>query len=241
VLELVSGALEATANGAQPRIQLELVLIRAAAPEMDPSASALLARIERLERAPARLERAPERLAGPPEQPQAAPAPGPQQAPIEPDRGPPPTPSVEASEGSPNPTREGVGSENPPGLQLDQITQMWPAVVDIVRAQNAMLAALLQGARPVAVGDSELTLALPADAAFLKKKAEQDDHRRAAAEAVRNVTGTALALRYELAAPAPNGTADPEAESLTEEELVRRFIEEFDAQEIVDIDEQAES
>ncbi len=37
LLELVSAALEATANGAQARIQLELVLIKAAAPEMDPS------------------------------------------------------------------------------------------------------------------------------------------------------------------------------------------------------------
>ena len=42
LLELVSAALEATANGAQPLIQLELVLIKAAAPEMDPSMSALL-------------------------------------------------------------------------------------------------------------------------------------------------------------------------------------------------------
>ncbi|MFZ0040612.1 MAG: DNA polymerase III subunit gamma/tau, partial [Solirubrobacteraceae bacterium] len=51
VLDLVSGALEATANGAQARIQLELVLIKAAAPEVDPSTVALLARIERLEAA----------------------------------------------------------------------------------------------------------------------------------------------------------------------------------------------
>ena len=51
LLELVGAALEATANGAQPRIQLELVLIKAAAPETDPSVAALLARIERLERA----------------------------------------------------------------------------------------------------------------------------------------------------------------------------------------------
>ena len=64
LLELVSGALEATANGAQPRIQLELILIRAAAPEMDPSASALLARIERLERGTAsQLTPAPEAAA----------------------------------------------------------------------------------------------------------------------------------------------------------------------------------
>ena len=47
-------ALDATANGAQARIQLELVLVKAAAPELDPSMSALLARIERLEDGPAR-------------------------------------------------------------------------------------------------------------------------------------------------------------------------------------------
>ena len=48
LLDLVSQALDATANGAQARIQLELVLIKAAAPEVDPSTAALLARIERL-------------------------------------------------------------------------------------------------------------------------------------------------------------------------------------------------
>ena len=50
LLDLVSAALDATANGAQARIQLELVLVKAAAPELDPSMAALLARIERLER-----------------------------------------------------------------------------------------------------------------------------------------------------------------------------------------------
>ena len=52
LLDLVSAALDATANGAQARIQLELVLVKAAAPELDPSMSALLARIERLENGP---------------------------------------------------------------------------------------------------------------------------------------------------------------------------------------------
>jgi DNA polymerase III subunit gamma/tau len=211
MLDLVSGALEATANGAQPRIQLELVLIRAAAPEMDPSTSALLARIERLERGSAPQ---------PTRTPNEMPAPAPSQAPIE---------------------RE--PAEDSGTLELAQIVTQWPAVVEIVRTQNAMLAALLDSARPVAVDERELTLALPADAAFLKRKAEQDDYRRAAAEAVRNVTGTSLALHYELAAPAAEGAVDAGAGPgpLTEEELVRRFIDEFDAQEIVDIDEQAES
>src|SRR5205085_721573 len=49
LLDLVSQALDATANGGQARIQLELVLVKAAAPELDPSMGALMARIERLE------------------------------------------------------------------------------------------------------------------------------------------------------------------------------------------------
>ena len=61
LLDLVSAALEATANGAQARIQLELVLIKATAPEVDPSAAALLARIERLEAALAGERPAPSR------------------------------------------------------------------------------------------------------------------------------------------------------------------------------------
>ncbi|MBV9818940.1 MAG: DNA polymerase III subunit gamma/tau, partial [Solirubrobacterales bacterium] len=54
LLDLVAGALEATANGAQARIQLELVLVKASMPQADPSTAALLARIARLEDALAR-------------------------------------------------------------------------------------------------------------------------------------------------------------------------------------------
>ena len=84
-------------------------------------------------------------------------------------------------------------------LELDTATACWPAVVDLVRGENAMLAALLSDARPIAIGERELTLAFPTGAAFFKRKAEQDDYRRATAEAVRSVTGATVALRYELA------------------------------------------
>jgi hypothetical protein len=97
-----------------------------------------------------------------------------------------------------------------------------------------MLAALLADARPVAVGDRELTLAFPGGAAFLKRKAEQDEHRRAAGEAVKSVTGHRLALRYELR---DVDDAESNGDVLSGEELVRRFIEEFDAEEIFEEEE----
>ncbi len=225
LLDLVSAALEATANGSQARIQLELVLLKAASPEIDPSTTALLARIERLEGA----------LRGAVPATSAIPAPPPASTtPVSGEMPDPPEPAQPAEVSAP---------AAPPGAapltptsgtpELDTLVASWPAVVDVVRQSNAMLAALLADARPVALAERDVTIAFPAGAAFLKRKAEQDDHRRAAAEALRSVTGTALALRYELrddtAAP-----ADQDEPTVSGEELVRRFVEEFDAEEVLD-------
>jgi DNA polymerase III subunit gamma/tau len=214
MLDLVATALEATTNGAQARIQLELVLIKAAAPEVDPSTAALLARIERLEAALGSEART-AGVAQTAESPQATVMTTPQASIV---------------------TAPNTDLETRPAftVELQSATEAWPAVVEIVKQGNAMLAALLTGARPVAIDERELTLAFPSDAAFLKRKAEQDDHRRAATEAFSRVSGRRLALRYELrdlepTAPVPHGES-----TLTGEELVRRFLEEFDAEELLD-------
>jgi DNA polymerase-3 subunit gamma/tau len=229
LLDLVAQALDATANGAQARIQLELVLIKAAAPEVDPSTAALLARIERLEEGlrsapaasapPAAPASAPALAAQPDPEPEAA-APPPETAPIDPappapPEAPPPEPAAPVTD----------------ALGLDVAISSWPAVLELVRGENLMLASALEAARPVSVGDRELTLGFPDGASFLKRKAEQDDHRRVATEALRTVTGHRVALRYELREDEedPEPVAEP---ALSGEELVRRFMEEFDAEEL---------
>jgi DNA polymerase-3 subunit gamma/tau len=206
LLDLIAAALEATANGAQARIQLELVLAKAAAPEVDPSVAALMSRIERLEGA----------VASAPPAIDVAPVPQPEPAP-EPE----PAPAA-----SPEPPTNGTHD-------VDSAARAWPAVVDLIRADNAMLAALLEQARPVAVTEQELTLAFPDGAAFLKRKAEQEDHRRATVDALRAVTGNRLALRYELRELTVPGEGSSQ-DVLTGEELVQRFLEEFDAEEIIE-------
>ncbi|MGA2927869.1 MAG: DNA polymerase III subunit gamma/tau [Solirubrobacteraceae bacterium] len=285
LLDLVAAALEATTNGAQARIQLELVLIKAAAPEIDPSTTALLARIEQLEAAlrsgatvgsagptqPLAVEReaapAPPALAGALDPP-APPAPAPAQvatAPA-PARGRAATalataPAASATAASATaasataasataasatalgagasaaalatePSARAANAAPSPGLALETATDCWPAVIEHVGQVNAMLAALLARAAPVAVTERELTIAFPAGADFLKRKAEQDDHRRVAAEAVRAVTGAAPALRFRLREDEPNEGPET-APVLSGEELVRRFQEEFDAEEIL--------
>ena len=272
LLDLVSGALEATANGAQARIQLELVLVKAAAPELDPSTQALMARIERLESgdgaAPASSLRSitvavtPEQTGGPPQlqapsaaapaRPVAAPASvrvtsssasataQPASATAQAASAPAPAQSAPAPAQSAPAPAVGEPQERPAvSLEVGTATELWPAVVDTVRAGNAMLAALLADARPVIVTERELTLAFPSGAAFLKRKAEQDEHRRVTAEAFRSVTGHTLVLRYELR-DEEETPAEPGETVLTGEKLVQRFMDEFNAEELLDDPDQPE-
>jgi DNA polymerase-3 subunit gamma/tau len=262
LLGLVSEALEATANGAQARIQLELVLVKAAAPEVDPSAAALLARIERLERggvaarpvvaAPASVAPASPGAAAPapvvaapppraekvhPQDSDSAPAAAADGYP--PVNGKPPAP---APANPPPPADDPAPASAPITIpdgppELATVTACWPAVVDVVRQDNQLLGALLADARPVSLNGDDVTLAFPASKAFSKRKAEQDDYRRVTADALRTVLGTSLALRYELRDPdesAPAGTPTAPPPGLSQEELVRRLVEEFDAQEVLD-------
>jgi hypothetical protein len=127
-----------------------------------------------------------------------------------------------------------VPTGGPPELQT--VAACWPAVIDVVRQENQMLAALLADARPVALHDQDVTVAFPSGKAFLKRKAEQDDYRRATAEALRSVIGTPLVLRYELRDE--EDLPETEAAGLSHEELVKRLVEEFDAQEVLDDDEE---
>ncbi|MGC9219850.1 MAG: DNA polymerase III subunit gamma/tau [Solirubrobacteraceae bacterium] len=237
LIELVTSALNATANGAQARIQLELALVKAAAPEMDPSLGALLARIANLEKRGIALT--------------AGTSTGSTKPAVEPE------PKLTAasdhalhSELAAEPVRPlsppaaqtpPAAAQTPPAAPvaptLAEIRRAWPAVLELVRASNTMLAVLLESARPTSVGEHELVLSFPAAAAFYKRKAEQDDYRRTTADAVRNLTGVALTLRYELAdasqeADGPQTVPEPQPTPMSGDELVQKFMDEFDAEEI---------
>jgi DNA polymerase-3 subunit gamma/tau len=263
LLELLGAALEGVRAGADPRTRLELALVKAASPALDASTPALLARIERLERergvptvsavaaeravpapvvdpAPASgsaatadsAAGAPEAIAAPPGEvapvsaPEPEPAPGPDSAPV----------SVAAPESISAPEEIAAPTPAPapaptPAADLDSLLAVWPAVIDVVRADNALIGALIADARPAAVDGEDLTVAFASSAAFLKKKAEHPDNRAIVAEALRQVTGGRWRLSYELL------EADAElasgGEAPTEEEWVRRFMEEFDAEELL--------
>jgi DNA polymerase III subunit gamma/tau len=114
---------------------------------------------------------------------------------------------------------------------LAPLLAWWPAVVDLVRTDNALLGACIEEARPVEVTGEDLVVAFSATAPFLKKKAENPDNRAAVTAALHDITGRRWRLSYELqdglvaqdGAPPPSGS---------EEEWLKRFIEEFDAEEL---------
>jgi DNA polymerase-3 subunit gamma/tau len=112
---------------------------------------------------------------------------------------------------------------------LAPVLAWWPAVVDLVRNDNALLGACIQEARPVEVTGEDLTVAFSATAPFLKKKAENPDNRAAVTAALHDVTGRRWRLSYELQDELLAGDGPGE---LSEEEWLKRFIDEFDAEEL---------
>jgi DNA polymerase III subunit gamma/tau len=117
------------------------------------------------------------------------------------------------------------------GVELthDALSELWPAVLESLQDEAPLLAAVLQGARPAGVAEGELTLAWPESSGFFKRKAEDPASKETIARVIRAVTGSSLRLAFELRDEAALA-AGPAAPQLTEEELVNRFVEEFDAE-----------
>jgi hypothetical protein len=117
-------------------------------------------------------------------------------------------------------------------VDLEKMVRMWPAVLDQVRQSgSAMLSALFEGTRPVAVDieESVLRIGFPSTATFNKRKAEATEQRERFAEALRSIVGERLRPVYVLL----DGEAHPPAEDkLDEDELLEKFKAEFDAEEV---------
>jgi DNA polymerase-3 subunit gamma/tau len=207
LLDLLAAGLEAMKNGAEPRTQLELALVKAAAPDVDASTRALLARLERLEDQLGGAEPAPAASEPPRPAPKAAAAGG--------GGATPPAPAV-AVAAVPEPTG---------------VIELWPAVMETVRGQHQLAAAALEQGRPAPVED-RVVIAFPVSAAFFKRQAEKDEHRAALTQAIREVSGQKVAVAYEV-----RDDVEQPAEELNPEELIARFKEEFGAEEIFEDEE----
>ena len=254
-IDAIAAALAAIKEGDEPRMTLELAILRAARPQLDPTRQALLQRLEDVERAVggrpgvASGEASPATTAHAPSAGDKPHRPRPQDAPAqEPaaasDR------DAEAGEtvsdaagsgGAEAPARapSAVAVEDSAKLDLERIAGLWPAVLEQVRESGSeLLSTVFAAARPVAVDveSAVLEVGFPASAAFNKRKAEAQEARECFAEAVKVIAGARLRPVYVLL----DGEEEVErqgVEQLSEEQLVELLRSEFDAEEF----EEAES
>jgi DNA polymerase III subunit gamma/tau len=227
-IDALAEALAAVREGDEPRMTLELALLRAARPELDPSREALAQRLERLEQAAERDSGAS------PDSPSSATTAHAPPASDKVRRATPPHPAPSDNEPVSREQSQDRRSGDAEGLELEKLQEVWPAVVEQVRASGSeLLSHVLAAARPVGVDAKEavLKVGFPASAAFNKRKAEATDARDRIGEAVRTVLGEPLRPVYVLLEGDEAGS-EVEAEALSEEELIARLREEFGAEEI---------
>lgn len=260
-IDELSSAIAAVREGDDARMTIELALLRAARPEIDPSQAALAQRLERLESAA---------QAGP------TPPPGPSSPPA-------PTTTVSSQGASPDAEAEAADEDGPAtanpveaiaqgavataeqvltradevrteagsrleataqaageAIDLERLAGLWPAIVDQVKQSGSeFLSAAFVAARPLAVDSERSTVEIgfPPSAAFNKRKAEGKENRERFSEAVRTVVGTRLSPSYVLLEDEsePVEIADVVVEKpVDERELVDRIKAEFDAEELIE-------
>lgn len=229
-VDAIAAALAAVREGDEPRMTLELALLRAARPELDPTREALAQRLERLERALAGAAPVAAEPASPPDEEQSA-AGEDLRAPEEPageDPGADPRPGPPAPAASATTTAIDA-------LDVERLRELWPAVVEELRGQGAeVLSHVLEVARPLRIDAEQgvVEVGFPASAGFHKRKAEAPEARDRVTEAVRTIVGERLRPVYSLLDGEGEGDGTGPPQQLGEDELIARLREEFEAEEV---------
>ncbi len=244
-IDELAKALTAVREGDDARMAVEIALLKAARPDLDPSTEGLLRRIERLEGRLTEGGRAagPVAAGDPPPLPvaEASSGAGPPTAPPAAESAPVDDPPLaEEEEAEPAPPEPATAEEEGPvataDLDLDGLKRVWPAVLQKLSETTPALAASFEGARPVAMDADGLKVGFPADKTFNKRKAEGADRREAVAAAFEAVVGQALRPTYVLLdgeseeTPAPVEAKDDDA--IDEDALMEKLKSEFDAEEV---------
>jgi DNA polymerase-3 subunit gamma/tau len=204
--DLLAVAVEDMRQGGDPRLPLELALVKVTRPSADLSRESLAFRLEQLEQQRGQVSAVSTKEVELP-------------TPVAPQ--PPEPPSATAAE--------------PPALELEQLQQAWPrSVLEAVRQRSIPIAAALGEARPATLAGSTLTVEFPPNASFHLTLAEDPKNQAILQEALYEVTGRKLALEYELGEGAHDEEAEPEPHIANEEDFVSLIKDTFDAREVED-------
>jgi DNA polymerase-3 subunit gamma/tau len=210
LIDLLAVAVEDMRQGGDPRLPLELALVKVTRPHADLSRESLAHRVELLE------SRSPS-SGGQTTRPEAA---------VEREHAvaiadaPPPAASQDEPEG--------------PGLALEQVADAWQrSIVEAVRERSIPVASLLTEARPKGLDGDTLTLEFPPGAEFHRKQVSEPGNIGVLRDALYEVTGRKLAVVLETGEAGAEHEVEDD-EPLSEEDVISLLKETLDAEEVTD-------
>jgi DNA polymerase-3 subunit gamma/tau len=204
LVDLLAVAVDDMRQGGDPRLPLELALVKVTRPASDLSRESIAFRLERLEQG-----------AAPPAV--VAPAPAPPETVAEPEPAP---------ESRPVPVPVGA-----PALELSQLQEAWArTVLPAVEERGGIpTASLLREAHPAELNGDTLTLEFPPSAQFHLDMARDPKNADLLVDALYDVTGRRLELVFGLGEAREAPAADEEPAG--EEQFLELLKETFDARE----------
>jgi DNA polymerase-3 subunit gamma/tau len=206
LIDLLAVAVEEIREGGDPRLPLELALVKVTRPQADLSRESLLLRLEQLE---ARAQ--PARPAPPAAEPVASTAPAPD-----------PVPAADAADEQ--------------ELDLDQVQHAWrQAVLPALEERSIPTASMLREAKPVELAGTRLVIEFPPWASFHRNLAEEPKNVQLLTEVLHEVTGRRLTPAFAIGeGPAEEPGAEGEEQPATEDDIVSLLKQTFDAREVSD-------
>jgi DNA polymerase III subunit gamma/tau len=253
VMDLLAKAIVEMRNAPNHRLFLEVALVRAAAPDTDPTPSGLLGRIERLERrlgiegaAPPPMQAPPVKnpAQAPPAERPAASAPPKKTAPPKKSEAPAPAaaspPQAQEASSEPQQTAPVAPAPGQDGVGLGHVRDAWQATLHEVSKQSKRVAAYLHSSRPLKLEDG--TLLVQVQAEFHESAMKDMKNSMVLGEALFATLGVRLRLQFvhqggtqepmlepEPAAPIaeePGDTAPPDPVELIKSGLAAEVVEE---------------
>jgi DNA polymerase-3 subunit gamma/tau len=212
LIDLLAVAVDDVRQGGDPRLPLELALVKVTRPGADLSQESLGYRLEQLE---ARVRD------------------GHPTATVTPPPAGPPSPASPATPATPAPSAPSAPASEPKEIDLEHVQQLWKqAVLPAVAERSIPTASVLNEARPVELAGNRLVIEFPPAASFHRNLAEEPKNATLLADVLHEVTGTRLNLAFAIGDDPGEVTHAAEEGPTTEEEFVSLFKSTFDAREV---------
>jgi len=221
LIDLLAVAVDDQRQGGDPRLPLELALVKVTRPQADLSRDSLAHRVEVLE---SRVH------GGLPPVAQAPPPPA-QERPAAPSVD---EPSPEPSPGAADDAAPAVPPPTAPEITLEQLRDAWTrSVLPALRERSIPTATLLDAAVPTALENETVTLSFPAAAAFHRAQVGDEKNIALIRDALFEVTGRRLAVETAESDDAhTHGDVDDETSS--EDQVISLLMDTFNATEVED-------